>query len=237
MVNSKVLIVDDEKSFLDVLALFLKRAGFLVETALDGNTALIRAKEFEPDVIVLDVLIPEPDGREVCRRLRNQGNWTPIIILSQIGSPQERALSLEEGADDYMNKPFDPDELVARICALLRRARQIQPSLASTPHLTSGPLVIDRLSRRAWLDKRELALSTKAFSVLEYLMCYPDQVIIRERLLDAIWGWDYPVTTRTVDVRIAELRKQLEDNCKNPYFIETIIGVGYRFVGSVKVGA
>ena len=233
----KVLIVDDEKSFLDVLAPFLKRAGFLVETALDGNTALARIKQFEPDVIVLDVLIPEPDGREVCRRLRALGNWTPIIMLSQIGDPQERAMSLGEGADDYLNKPFDPGELVARIRALLRRARQFQPSFASAHRLAFGPLVIDRLSRRARLDKRELALSAKAFSVLEYLMCHPDQVITREQLLDAIWGWDYPATTRTVDVRIAELRKQLKDDPKAPRFIETIIGVGYRFVGSVEVCA
>ena len=235
MVNPKVLIVDDEKPFLDVLAPFLKRSGFLVETAPDGNVALERIDEFEPDVIVLDVLIPGPDGREVCRRLRDQGNWTPIIMLSQIGSPQERAMSLEEGADDYLNKPFDPGELVARIRALLRRARQVKPSFASTPRLASGPLVIDRLSRRAWLDKRELVPSSKAFSILEYLMCHPDQVITRERLLDAIWGWDYPVTTRTVDVRIAELRKQLGDDPRSPRFIETIIGVGYRFVGPVEV--
>ncbi len=237
MVRARVLIVDDEKSFLDVLAPFLKRTGFLVETALDGNTALVRIKEFKPDVIVLDVLIPAPDGREVCRRLRAQGNWTPIIMLSQIGSPQERAMSLEEGADDYLNKPFDPSELVARIRALLRRARQVQSSFAGAPRLVSGPLVIDRLSRRAWLGKHELALSAKAFSVLEYLMCHPDQVITRERLLDAIWGWEYPITTRTVDVRIAELRRKLKDDSKAPRFIETIIGVGYRFVGFVEVRA
>ena len=237
MVNPKVLIVDDEKPFLDVLAPFMKRAGFVVETASDGAMALTRIKAFEPDVIVLDVLMPEPDGREVCRRLRDRGNWTPIIMLSQIGNPQERAMSLEEGADDYLNKPFDPGELVARVRALLRRTRQVQPSFASTPRLASGPLVIDRLSRRAWLGKRELGLSAKAFSVLEYLMYHPDQVITRERLLDAIWGWDYPVTTRTVDVRIAELRRQLGDSARDPCFIETIIGVGYRFVGSVEVCA
>ncbi|MER3468403.1 MAG: DNA-binding response regulator [Thermoflexus sp.] len=237
MAGKKVLIVDDEKSLLDVLAPFLKRAGFLVETALDGDTALARTMEFDPDVIVLDILIPEPDGREVCRRLRALGNWTPIIMLTQIGGSQERAMSLEEGADDYLNKPFDPGELVARIHALLRRAQQIQFSLASAHRLASGPLVIDRLSRRAWLNECELVLSAKAFLVLEYLMCHPDEVITRERLLDTVWGWDYPTTTRTVDVRIAELRKQLKDDPNAPCFIETLIGVGYRFVRSVKVQA
>lgn len=237
MAGKKVLIVDDEKSLLDVLAPFLKRAGFLVETALDGDTALARTMEFNPDVIVLDILIPEPDGREVCRRLRALGNWTPIIMLSQIGGSQERAMSLEEGADDYLNKPFDPGELVARIYALLRRAQRVQSSLTGVRRLTSGPLVIDRLSRRAWLNERELVLSAKSFAVLEYLMCHPDEVITRERLLDAIWGWDYPITTRTVDVRIAELRKQLKDDPNAPAFIETIIGVGYRFVRSVEAQA
>jgi DNA-binding response OmpR family regulator len=235
MADKKILLVDDEKSLLDVLAPFLRRAGFIVETALDGATALAQAVEFGPDAIVLDVLMPEPDGREVCRRLRASGNWTPIVMLTQIGGPQERAMSLEEGADDYLNKPFDPSELVARIHALLRRAQQASASLASAHGLASGPLVIDRLSRRAWLQGCEMNLSTKAFSVLEYLMCHPDEVISRERLLDTIWGWDYPAATRTVDNRIAELRKHLADDPSAPRFIETIVNVGYRFLGSVEV--
>ena len=206
----------------------------MVETAPDGNTALERINEIHPDVIILDVMMPGTDGREVCRRLRASGNWTPIIMLTQAGGPPERTMSLEEGADDYLNKPFDPGELVARIHALLRRAGQTRPSLAGASCLASSPLLIDRPSHRAWLNKQELPLSAKAFSVLEYLMSHPDEVISRERLLDAVWGWDHPLATRTVDVRIAELRKYLEDNCDEPCFIATIVGAGYRFVGAVE---
>lgn len=235
MAGEKLLLVDDEKPLLDVLAPFLRRAGFLVETAPDGNSALDRITEISPDVIILDVMMPGVDGREVCRRLRSSNNWTPIIMMTQIGGPLERTMSLEEGADDYLNKPFDPGELVARIHALLRRAGQMRPSLAGAHRLISGYLLIDRQARRAWLNEHELRLSAKAFSVLEYLMSHPDEVITRERLLDAVWGWDHPLATRTVDVRIAELRKYLEDNCDEPCFIETVTGVGYRFVGSVEV--
>lgn len=236
MFNEKVLIVDDEESFLDALSSFLKRAGFVVATARNGEGALAQIAESSPDVIILDVLMPGINGREVCRRLRASGNWTPVIMLTQVGGPSERAMSLEEGADDYLNKPFDPGELAARIHAVLRRASKTRPSLASARRLASGPLLIDRQSRRAWLNGRELPLSAKAFSVLEYLMTHPDEVITRERLLDAVWGWDYPLATRTVDVRIAELRKHLEDKCEEPCFIETVVGSGYRFVASVEVG-
>ncbi len=237
MPGEKILIVDDEQPFLNVLAPFLRRAGFVVETALNGLSALDRISKISPNVIILDVMMPGMDGREVCRRLRALGNWTPIIMLTQIGGPLERTMSLEEGADDYLNKPFDPGELVARIHALSRRSGQTRSSLAGASRLASGPLLIDRQSHQAWLNVHELPLSAKAFSVLEYLMIHPDEVITRERLLDAVWGWDHPLATRTVDVRIAELRKYLEDNCDEPCFIETIVGAGYRFVGSVAAQA
>lgn len=235
MVGEKILLVDDEQSLLDVLVPFLRRAGFLVESVLRGDMALARIIDIGPDVVVLDVLLPGLDGREVCRRLRGAGNRTPVIMLTQVGGPHERAMSLEEGADDYLNKPFDPGELVARIRALLRRARDVQPPLAGAHRLVSGPLKIDRQCRRAWLAGGELPLSAKAFSVLEYMMIHPDEVITRERFLDAVWGWDYPVATRTVDNRIAELRKHLADDPSAPRFIETIVNVGYRFLGSIEV--
>lgn len=188
MSHERVLIVDDEKSFLDVLSSFLERAGFIVATAFDGERAVAQVAQSNPHVIILDVVMPGMDGREVCRRLRASGDWTPIIMLTHTGGPSERAMSLEEGADDYLNKPFDPGELVARIHAVLRRASLGQPSLANAPRLASGALRIDRRSRRAWLNDHELALTAKAFSVLEYLMTHPDEVMTRERLLDAVWG-------------------------------------------------
>jgi len=233
--SSRVLLVDDERSFLDVLTPFLERAGFLVEAVQDGEMALRRIAEAAPDVIVLDVMMPHVDGREVCRRLRMAGNWTPIIMLTQVGGPTERAMSLEEGADDYINKPFDPGELVARIHAVLRRAQVGQRPPASANRLASGDLLIDRQAHRAWLVGQEVPLKAKAFAVLEYLMLHAGEVISRERLLDDVWGWDEALMSRTVDVRIAELRRYLGDDADRPRFIETVPGAGYRFVGPVEV--
>jgi len=233
--QSKILLVDDEEAITSNLAPFLERAGLIVEVAGDGEEALRHAADFAPDLIVLDVLMPKLDGREVCRRLRDADNWTPIIMLTQVGSPTERAMSLEEGADDYLNKPFDPYELVARIRAVLRRARPGVPPLSAARRLACGSLVLDRPARRALLAERELPLTPKAVAVLDYLMTHPDEVISRERLLDAVWGWDYPTGTRAVDVRIAELRKALGDDAAKPRYIETIPGQGYRFIGTVEV--
>lgn len=230
--NHKILIVDDEKGFLDTLSPYLERSGFVVETAQDGQEALQQVARFEPDLVVLDVLMPQLDGREVCRRLRNASDWTPIIMLTQVGGTAERALSLLEGADDYLNKPFDPSELLARIQALLRRVTLERANLADSMELAVGPLCLDRQARRAWLDDNELALKPKTFSVLAYMMLHAGEVLTRERLLSAVWGWETQTESRTVDVRIADLRKQLQDDPNEPRFIETVSGVGYRFIES-----
>jgi len=232
----RILLVDDEEAITTHLAPFLERSGFAVAVAADGEAALRRVAEFAPDLVVLDVLMPRLDGREALRRLRQAGNWTPVILLTQVGSPVERAIALDEGADDYLNKPFEPYELVARIRAVLRRNRAGAPSLAGAHRLCCGPLELDRQARRVTLAGREIALTAKAISILEYLMLHPDEILSRERLLDAVWGWDYPAATRAVDTRIAELRRTLHDDPENPQFIETLIGQGYRFVGRVGVG-
>ena len=234
--SGRILLVDDESAITSNLAPFLERTGFVVATAANGETALQLMKDFQPDLTVLDVLMPRMDGREVLRRIRQSGNCTPIILLTQVGSPAERAVALDEGADDYLNKPFEPYELVARIKAVLRRSRPGVPSLAGACRLCSGPLELERQSRRVFLAGNEVALSTKAVSILEYLMLHPDEVLSRERMLDAVWGWDYPAATRTVDTRIAELRRALNDNAEAPRFIETLIGQGYRFIGKVEAG-
>ena len=234
--SGRILLVDDESAITSNLAPFLERTGFVVATAANGETALQLMKDFQPDLAVLDVLMPRMDGREVLRRIRQSGNCTPIILLTQVGSPAERAVALDEGADDYLNKPFEPYELVARIKAVLRRSRPGVPSLAGASRLCSGPLELERQSRRVFLAGNEVALSTKAVSILEYLMLHPDEVLSRERMLDAVWGWDYPAATRTVDTRIAELRRALSDNAEVPRFIETLIGQGYRFIGKVEAG-
>jgi DNA-binding response OmpR family regulator len=234
--TGRILLVDDEAAITANLAPFLERAGFVVATAADGETALRLFQEFQPDLTVLDVLMPRLDGREVLRRIRHSGNWTPVILLTQVGSPAERAVALDEGADDYLNKPFEPYELVARIRAVLRRSRAGTPSLAGAHRLRSGQLDLDRQTRRVFLSGRQVPLTTKAVSILEYLMLHPDEALSRERLLDAVWGWDYPAATRTVDTRIAELRRALSDSAESPHWIETLVGQGYRFVGPVEAG-
>ncbi len=230
----QVLLVDDEPAITTNLAPFLERVGFQVNVASDGEEALRQIQRLPPDLIILDVLMPKVDGREVLRRLRQSGNWVPVILLTRVGESTERAMALEEGADDYLNKPFDPHELVARIRSVLRRARPGEPPLSSAQRLACGELSLDRRARRAWLGGQELALTPKAMALLEYLMTHPDELLSRERLLDAVWGWDYPTGTRTVDTRIAELRRTLSDDPSSPQYIETVPGQGYRFAGEVK---
>jgi len=235
--NSKpfILLVDDEAPITNNLAPFLGRSGFGVEVASNGVEALQKVDALHPDLLILDVLMPQLDGREVLRHLRQAGNWIPVILLTQVGEAGERAMALEEGADDYLNKPFDPHELIARIRAVLRRARPGQPPPSAAARLSCGRLALDRVSRRVWLDQNELPLTPKSIMLLEYMMTHPDELVSRERLLDVVWGWDYPVGTRAVNTRIAELRRVLDDDPSQPRFIETLPGQGYRFVGEVEV--
>jgi DNA-binding response OmpR family regulator len=230
----KVLLVDDESAITDNLAPFLERTGFEMSVAADGEQAMVKIAASAPDLIILDVMMPKLDGRQVLRRLREAGNWTPVILLTQVGDSTERAMALQEGADDYLNKPFDPHELAARIRAVLRRAQPGKPPLVTARQLACGDLKLDRQTRRAWMGERELTLTPKAFALLEYAFTHPDEVLTRERLLDAVWGWDYPVGTRAVDTRVAELRRVLDDDPNNPCYVETVPGVGYRFVGTVE---
>jgi DNA-binding response OmpR family regulator len=228
-----ILLADDDPTIADSLAPFLERAGFHVLVVSDGMAALDKAQKHHPDLIILDVLMPRMDGREALRRLRKSNILTPTILLTQVGEASERALALEEGADDYLNKPFDPHELLARVRAVLRRARPGERSLSAAWLLTAEDLVLDRRARRASLAGKTLELTPKALAVLEHLMTHPDEAVTRERLLEVVWGWEYPAGTRTVDTRVAELRKVLDDDPAEPRFIETISGEGYRFVASV----
>ena len=232
--RTRLLLADDDSTIVDSLAPFLERAGFDVLQASDGAAALDKIRSHHPDLVVLDVLMPRMDGREVLRRIRRENNWTPTILLTQVGESSERALALEEGADDYLNKPFDPHELLARIRAILRRNRPGERSLSTAWKLESGPLHLDRRARRASIDGVALELTPKALAVLEYLMTHPDEVVSRERLLNAVWGWEYPAGTRTVDTRMAELRRALSDDPAEPRFIDTVPGEGYRFVAAVR---
>ena len=211
-----LLLADDDPTIADSLAPFLERAGFHVLVVSDGMSAFEKAQAHHPELIILDVLMPRMDGRETLRRLRKANIWTPTILLTQVGEASERALALEEGADDYLNKPFDPHELLARIRAVLRRVRPGQRSLSTAWLLTANDLSLDRRARRASLAGETIELTPKALSVLEYLMTHPDEAVTRERLLEAVWGWEYPAGTRTVDTRMAELRRALNDDPSEP---------------------
>ncbi len=232
--RKKILVVDDDPGIRNSLSAFLSRSGFEVITAVNGEQGLRQLQEAKPDLLVLDVLMPQLDGRETLRTIRRAGNWIPVILLTQVGEAAERAMALEEGADDYINKPFEAQELVARIRAVLRRANPETPPLSATWILKSGDLLLDRRARRAIFKGQELTLTPKALILLEYLMTHPDELISRNRLLDAIWGWDQLVATRAVDVRISEIRRVLEDSADQPRYIETVIGLGYRFIRKVE---
>lgn len=230
----RILLADDDPAITSELKPFLERAGYRVAIAGDGEAALRRVADFTPDLIVLDVLMPRLDGREVCRRLRRAGNWTAIIMLTAVGEATERSMSLDEGADDYLNKPYDPHELVARIRAVLRRARPGAPPLTAARRLACGSFILDRSTRRVLLAERELPLTPRAVALLEYMMTHSGELLSRERLLNGVWGWDYPAGTRAVDMRIAELRKHLQDDASAPRYIETLLGEGYMFIGQVE---
>lgn len=232
--KTTLLLADDDPAVTDSLVPFLRRAGFNVITATDGATALEKARSQHPDLLLLDVLMPRMDGREVLRRLRHVKDWTPTILLTRVGESSERALALEEGADDYLNKPFDPHELLARIHAILRRARPGEKSLSMAWVLACGDLTLDRQARRVKLGDKTVELTPKALGALEYLMTHPDECVTRERLLEVVWGWQYPAGTRAVDTRMAELRRALGDDAENPRYIETVPAEGYRFAGHVQ---
>ena len=230
-----ILLVDDESAITDNLAPLLQRSGFEVVVAHDGDAALSRLRADTPDLVVLDVLLPGMDGRAVLRQVRQERSQVPIILLTQVGEAAERAMALEEGADDYLNKPFDPYELVARIRAVLRRGRGPGTRASGgSARLRSGAVVLDRTSQRVFRDGREVVLTPRAVVLLAYLMTHPDEVLTRERLLESVWGWSFHTGTRSVDSRVAELRRVLEEDSGNPELITTVPGVGYRFAAVVE---
>ena len=232
--KTSILLVDDETAITDNLAPFLTRSGFAVAVASNGEEALQKVAAEHPDLLVLDVLMPRLDGREVLRQLRKNGNWTPIILLTQVGEASERAMALEEGADDYLNKPFDPHELVARIRAVLRRARPGQPPLSAAARLACGRLTLDRASHRVWLDEDELALTPKSVMLLEYMMTHPDELVSAGAPAGCGLGLGLPGGHARRGYAGRRAAPGAERRSGQPRYIETIPGQGYRFVGKVE---
>ena len=228
----RILLVDDDEAITGALGPFLERSGFDVRIAADGRAGLIEVERDVPDLVVCDVLMPHVDGREFVRRVRARQLWLPIILLTQVGESWERSAALDEGADDYLNKPFDPHELISRIRAVLRRTERGAGSLRSAQRLRALDLVLDRTARRVWRGDAELTLTPKALTLLEYLMLHPQEVHSRERLLSTLWGFDFASSSRAVDHRIAELRRVLGDSGEER-FIATAQSLGYQFTPRV----
>jgi DNA-binding response OmpR family regulator len=225
--RGRVLVVDDEPTIGDVVSRYLMRAGYDARVAATGQDALTRAAADRPDVVVLDLMLPDIDGLEVMRRLRKQnGRRVAIILLTARGEESDRIVGLRLGADDYVVKPFSAGELVARVDAILRR---LEPSVDGHPPLRFDGLEIDPAGRRALRDGEELELTQREFELLLFLARHPGQAFTREQLMDNVWQYTFYVDTSTVTVHIRRLRAKLEPDPANPRFIQTVWGVGYRF--------
>ncbi|MHB1130960.1 MAG: response regulator transcription factor [Chloroflexota bacterium] len=224
---AKVLVVDDEPNLLHSVAYSLRREGYEVLTAADGEEALRVAAESQPDAVVLDLMLPKIDGLEVCRRLRAAGP-VPILMLTARDTEIDRVVGLELGADDYVTKPFSMRELQARVKALLRRAGAAHHVPPSSDRISAGGLDLDRSRRRVRADGREVELKPKEFDLLAFLMSNRGIVFSRDTLLQRVWGYEYAGITRTVDAHMRSLREKLGDDAQTPRWLETVRGIGYR---------
>ncbi len=229
MAKTKILVVDDEPNILELIELCLKNAGFEVVIAATGEEGLELFGSKTPNLCVLDIMLPgDIDGRELCREIRGRSP-VPILMLSARDTSLDKVLFLELGADDYLTKPFDPDELVARVRALLRRADLRQ--LPQPAELFFDGLTIHEGRREVVIGKSPVELTAKEFEILLLLAKNPGIVFSREKLLEKIWRYDFFGDLRTVDVHVRHLREKLNDNADNPRFVATVWGVGYKFVG------
>lgn len=221
----KILVVDDEKLIVKGIHFSLIQDGFDVDCAYDGAEALAMARRVEYEVILLDVMLPEMDGFTVCQQIRTFSD-VPIIMLTAKGDDMDKILGLEYGADDYITKPFNILEVKARIKAILRRNGKGGINLIQVKGLT-----LDKDSRRVFLQDKEISLTAKETDLLELLLTNPGKVYSREKLLNIVWGYDYPGDARTVDVHVRRLREKLEENPAEPEYVYTKWGVGYYFKG------
>ncbi|KAF0494713.1 response regulator YycF [Pediococcus acidilactici] len=223
----KILVVDDEKPISDIVKFNLDKEGYDVVTAYDGEEALEKVESEEPDLILLDLMLPKIDGLEVARQVRAKHN-IPIIMVTAKDSELDKVVGLELGADDYVTKPFSNRELVARVKANLRRQDQFQQSNEEVKNnIKIGPLVINSDSYSVTRDGAQLDLTHREFELLHYLAQHTDQVMTREHLLQTVWGYDYFGDVRTVDVTVRRLREKIEETPSNPQILVTRRGVGY----------
>jgi two-component system, OmpR family, phosphate regulon response regulator PhoB len=227
----KVLLVDDEESIVESIEYALSQEGFEVVSAHNGQEALQKVQLEKPNLIVLDLMLPELSGLEVCRILRRERNETPIIMLTAKGEEIDRVIGLEVGADDYLVKPFSLRELIARIRALLRRSK-ISETDDSQPQMHQyDDLEMNLTEHKVMVRNKQVELSPKEFKILAMLMSAPNKVFSREELLEQVWGLDFYGDTKTVDVHIRWLREKIEKDPSNPQYVQTVRGFGYRLGG------
>ena len=225
----KILVVDDDRTVTDVVERYLRREGYEVAVAPDGEEALRLVRDWEPDLIILDLMLPGLHGLEVCRRLRPTAQ-VPIIMLTARREETDRVVGLEMGADDYVVKPFSPRELVARVRAVLRRAAA-DPAQDGTGSLRFGRIAVHRRTRRVTVDDHDVQLTAKEFDLLLFLATHRGQVFSRAHLMDRVWDYSYAGDASTVTVHIHRLREKIETNPMRPQYIKTVWGVGYKFDG------
>ncbi|MBF8378077.1 response regulator transcription factor [Alicyclobacillus mali] len=229
-----VLVVDDEASIRTLVEYNFSRSGFDVETVDDGRVAYEKLKQgaSKYDLVVLDLMLPGMDGLEVCRRLRQEGVQIPIILLTARDEEVDLVLGLELGADDYVTKPFSPRELVARARAVLRRTENREEDAQPTSSgkvLRAGNIVMDVARHEVRVRGQLVEFTPKEFELLQYFMENPEHVLSRDQLLDRVWGYSAATDTRIVDVHVSHLREKIEDDSKNPRYIRTVRGIGYKF--------
>lgn len=234
MQSATILVVDDEPPILDLIASYLRADGFNVCTALDGPSALAQTRSQRPNLVVLDVMLPGMDGLEVCRRIQQEFD-TYVLMLTARSEEIDKIVGLSVGADDYLTKPFSPRELVMRVKAILRRSRTSalhsrESGLMERPPLHFDEIKIDPERREVWREQQQIELTPREFDLLYALAEQPGRVFSRDQLLERVWGHDFAGIDRVVDVHIGLLRRKLEDDPANPSMIQTLRGVGYKFV-------
>ncbi|WP_019534249.1 response regulator transcription factor [Paenibacillus ginsengihumi] len=230
MLKKKILVVDDEPSISMLIEFNLKLVGFEVQCVEDGEAVFQAIQQFRPDLIVLDLMLPKMDGIQVCRKLRSQSNLVPIIMLTAMQDLSDKIAGLDNGADDYMTKPFSPQELISRIQAILRRIQTL-PSAEESAPITIGHITILPDQREVTLKGRTIELTPKEFDLLLFLCRHRGKVLSRQQLLHGVWDYHFLGDTRIVDVHISHLRDKIETNARTPEYIVTIRNVGYKLTG------